>query len=68
MIRHIDTALPYLNGNETRFLPSQRIDFQRFRKEFHDNYVAHEAKEVSALIIWTGEFHIAFYTSFADIE
>lgn len=53
MIRDIDAAMPQLDGNDRRFLPSLRIDFQRFRQEFHDNYAAHEAKEVSALIVWT---------------
>ena len=62
MIRDIDAAMPHLDGKVIHFLPSQRIDFQRFRREFHQNYGRTSKKEISALIVWTGEFPIRFDT------
>ena len=62
MIRDIDAAMPHLDGKVIHFLPSQRIDFQRFRREFHKNYGRTSKKEISALIVWTGEFPIRFDT------
>jgi hypothetical protein len=53
MLRDIDAAMPHLDGKVTHFLPSQRIDFQRFRQEFHN--CSRTSKEISALIVWTGE-------------
>ena len=55
LMRDIDTSLsPLEDGHERHFLPSQRLDFQRFRQEFHDHYNSvHFIKEVSALIVWT---------------
>lgn len=62
MIYDIHAAMPHREGGkDIYFLPSQRVDFQRFRLEFHDHYAASSSSdEISALIVWTGDYLIPF--------
>ena len=47
--------MPSLEGNNKSFFPSHRIDFQRFKQEFHgtQSSTLPKEKQVSALILWT---------------
>lgn len=66
MIYDIHAAIPHQEGRkDTYFLPSQRVDFQRFRLEFHDHYAASSSSnEISALIVWTGKYLIPLYYNY----
>lgn len=57
LIYEIDTSLPRLEKNDRHFYPSQRVDFQRFKQEFHSMNSSTEMgkrESISAMIIWTG--------------
>ena len=66
MIYAIHAAIPHREGGkDIYFLPSQRVDFQRFRLEFHDHYAASSSSnEISALIVWTGDYLIPLYYNY----
>ena len=58
LVHDLDISLPRLKGNDRSFIPSQRLDFQRFNQDFYNtrsskSHASKEKKEVSALILWT---------------
>ena len=58
LVHDLDTSLPCLKGNDRSFIPSQRLDFQRFNQDFYNahsskSHASKEKKKVSALILWT---------------
>ena len=57
LIYKIDTTLPRLEKNNRHFYPSQRVDFQRFKQEFHAAQTSKDKgkkETISAMIVWTG--------------
>lgn len=66
MIYDIHAAMSHREGGkDIYFLPSQRVDFQRFRLELHDHYAASSlSNEISALIVWTGDSLIPSYYNY----
>ena len=55
VLRELETSLPVAEGKSGRtFLPSQKIDFNRFRHEFYRTD-SPQKRKVGALIAWTGE-------------
>ena len=60
LIYEIDTTLPRLENNDRHFYPSQRVDFQRYKQEFHGTHSSKEKgkkETISAMILWTGQYH-----------
>lgn len=53
VVQEIDAALPPVEGDNKCFLPSQRVDFWRYKQEFHNTGTS-QTKEASALVVWTG--------------
>ena len=52
LIHEIDEVLPRLENNHRHFFPSQRMDYQRFKQEFHDNHFSKDNK-AGAVYVWT---------------
>lgn len=53
LMNHLESSLPNLVRGGRYFLPSQRVDFHRFKLEFHTDIFTKE-KKIDALTVWTG--------------
>lgn len=52
LLHELDTYLPRLEKGDRHFFPSQHVDYQRFKQEFHSNHSQKDFK-TGALYVWT---------------